>query len=103
MASSRKNTQRNPDTKQTSPVSNPEKILKLRKYFKQNLLSTFNIDQPDFTKSNSSETIERSLSLPPSFDTFSFPEVSSPIFTESPPHTVTTSVPNPTMVGLNVG
>jgi hypothetical protein len=103
LASSRKNTRKNPDTKQTSPVSNPEKILKSRKSFKQTLLSTFNTDQSNFTKSNSSESFERSLSLPPSFDSFSFPEVSSPIFQESSPNTVPNSSPNLTMAGQNVG
>jgi hypothetical protein len=87
LASSQKNTRKNPDTKQTSPVSNLEKILKSRKSFKQNLLTIFNTDQSNFTKSNSSESFERSLSLPPSFDSFSFPEVSSPIFQESSPNT----------------
>jgi hypothetical protein len=103
LASSRKNTRKNPDTKQTSPVSNPEKILKSRKYLKQNLLSTFNTNQSNFTKSNSSESFERSLSLPPSFESFYFPEVSSPIFQESSPNTVPNSSPNLTMAGENVG
>jgi hypothetical protein len=79
------------------PVSDPEKKLKYRKSLKQVFLSTYTIDQPNFTQSHSSETFERSLSLPPSFDTFSFPEVSSLFFPESSPHTVQTSVPNLTM------
>jgi hypothetical protein len=103
LASSRKNTRKNPDTKQTSPVSNPEKILKSKKSFKQNLLSILNTDQSNSTKSNSSESFEQSLSLPPSFDSFSFPEVSSPIFQESSPNTIPTSSPNLTMAGQNVG
>jgi hypothetical protein len=97
LAISHKNTRKNLDSKQTSPVSDPEKILKSRKSLKQVFLSTYTIDQPNFTQSNSSETLERSLSLPPSFDTFSFPEVSSPDFRESSPHTFRTSVSNLTM------
>ena len=46
---------------------------------------------------NISETLEISLSLPLSYDTFSFPKVSSPNFRESSPHTFRTSASNLTM------
>jgi hypothetical protein len=77
--------------------------LKSRKSFKQNLLSVLDTDQRDFVNSNSSASFERSLSLPPSFDSFSFPEVSSPIVQGSSPNTSPPSSPNLNMAGLNVG
>jgi hypothetical protein len=94
---SQKNTRKNPDNRQTSQVSNPEKILKSQKSLKQVFLPTYTICQPDFTQLNILETIERSLSLPLSYDTFSFPEVSSPYFRESSPHTFRSLASNLTM------
>jgi hypothetical protein len=103
LASSRKNTRKNPDTKQTSPVSNPEKILKSRKSFKQTLLSTFTTDQSNFTKSNSSESFERSLSFHLLLTLFLFPKFRL-LSSKNLLHTLSQlQVPNLTMAGQNVG
>jgi hypothetical protein len=97
LAISRKNTRKNPDDKQTSPVSDPEKILKSRRSLRQVISPIHTICQPDFTQLNVQETLERSVSLPLSYDTFSFPEVFSPDFREPSPHTFRASASNLSM------
>jgi hypothetical protein len=97
LAISRKNTRKKLDNKQISPVFDLEKILKSRKSLRQVFLPIHTICQPDFTQLNDLETFERTLSLPLSYDRFSFPEVSSPYFRESSPHTFRTSASNLTM------
>jgi hypothetical protein len=60
LASNRNNTRKNPDNKQTSLVSNPEKLLKTRRYLKQTVSSTSKIYQPKSTQSNNKDLLEQS-------------------------------------------
>jgi hypothetical protein len=50
--------QKNPDDKQTTPVSDPEKMLKPKGYVKQTVASTFKVYQPKFTHVNAKVQIE---------------------------------------------
>ena len=58
MAFSRRNTRKNPNDKQTMPVSDPKKILKPRRYLKQTTASTSKIYQPKPTQSNAKVPLE---------------------------------------------
>jgi hypothetical protein len=75
---SRNNTIKNPDDKQTSPVSDPEFFLKSRIFLRQIVSLTHTIFQTNSTRSNIRGILERSISLPLSIDTFSFHEVYDP-------------------------
>jgi hypothetical protein len=57
----------------------------------------YTIYQPDFTQLNVKETLEISVSLPPSNNTSFFPEVYTPNFHEPSPHTLRVSASNPSM------
>jgi hypothetical protein len=52
LAFRRKNTRKNPDDKQTTPVSDPEKLLKTKGYLKKTSASTGKIYQPKVTQVN---------------------------------------------------
>jgi hypothetical protein len=57
LASFRKNTRQNPDAKQTVPVSDPEKILRQRGVFKQNVVAY----QPKYNQSKYKNFFKHSL------------------------------------------
>jgi hypothetical protein len=52
MAFGRKNTRKNPDEKQTTLVSDPEKLLKPKGYLRQTSASTGKVYQPRVTQVN---------------------------------------------------
>ena len=54
----RKNTRKNPDDKKTTPVSDPEKLLKLKGYLKSTAVSTGKVYQPKITQVNAKVKIE---------------------------------------------
>jgi hypothetical protein len=59
LAFGRKNTRKNPDDQQTTPVSDPEKLLKPRGYLKQTVASTSKVYQPKTTQSNAKGPLEQ--------------------------------------------
>jgi hypothetical protein len=75
-----------------------EKILKSRKSLRKIFPSIRTFCHPDFTQLNLTESLERSASLPLSYDTFSFPEVFYQDFHEPSPLTFRVSSSNPLMV-----
>jgi hypothetical protein len=62
LAFGRKNTRKNPDEKQTTPVSDPEKLLKPKGYLRQTSASAGKIYQPRVTQVNVKILVEE-LSL----------------------------------------
>jgi hypothetical protein len=64
LALNQKNTRKNPDNKQISPFSNPKKILKSRRYFRQTVSSTNKKYLPNFTWSDSEDQCGESI-FPP--------------------------------------
>jgi hypothetical protein len=77
LALNQKNTRKNPDDKQISPFSDPEKILKSRRYFRQTVSSTNKNYQPKFTQSDSEDQHGES-SIPPPYGKYSADKVTSP-------------------------
>jgi len=58
LAFDRKNTIKNPDDKQTTPVLDPKKLLKPNGYLKSTVASTGKVYQPKVTQVNSKVQIE---------------------------------------------
>jgi hypothetical protein len=58
LAFRRKNTRKNPDDKQTMPVSDPEKLLKTKGYLRQMSASAGKVYQPKVTQVNVKISVE---------------------------------------------
>jgi hypothetical protein len=77
LALNQKNTRKNPDNKQISPFSDPEKILKSRRYFRQTVSSTNKNFRPKFTQSDSEDQRGES-SIPPLYGKYPVDKVTPP-------------------------
>jgi hypothetical protein len=77
LALNQKNTRKNPDDEQISPFSDPEKILKSRRHFRQTVSSTNKNYQPKYTQTDS-EDQHSELSIPPLYGEYSADKVTSP-------------------------